>query len=155
MGFICNGFSSKLVKIAQDSEVRNLLTTSSQMDNLQRATWGAHAGSWRVKCQRWISRVTRDLANSRVTREILYLDDFKCDYYTLHPYYIYPHYPQNCKESIQKKTLESFLQHIYLVKESYTSLSENSFIVSFPSPLPLLYLERRFVPKHNSHLFRV
>ena len=32
--------------------------------------------------------------------------DFKCDSYTLHPYYIYPNYPQNCKEVVQKKTLE-------------------------------------------------
>ena len=28
----CNGFSIKLVKIAQDNEVRNLLTTDSRVD---------------------------------------------------------------------------------------------------------------------------
>ena len=31
----CNGFSIKLVKIAQDNEVRNLLTTDSRVDDPQ------------------------------------------------------------------------------------------------------------------------
>ena len=52
--------------------------------------------------------------------------DFKCDSYTLHLYYIYFHYPQNCKETIQKKILERFLQHTHFVRESYTSLREKS-----------------------------
>ena len=52
--------------------------------------------------------------------------DFKCDSYTLHLYYIYLHYPQNCKETIQKKILERFLQHTHFVRESYTSLREKS-----------------------------
>ena len=98
-------------------------------------------------------------AKSKVTRESLYLDVFKCDFYFLHPYYIYPHYPQNCKEAKQikkkKKTLERFLQHTHHFKESYSFLNENSFVVFSRSPLPLLYLERGFVPKHNSHTFRV
>ena len=33
------GFSIKLVKIAQDSEVRNLLVTNSQVDDPQKVTW--------------------------------------------------------------------------------------------------------------------
>ena len=45
-------------------------------------------------------------------------------------------------------------QHTYYLRESYLSLSENSLVVSSPSPLSLLYLERRFIPKHNSHLCR-
>ena len=45
----------------------------------------------------------------------------KCDSYTLHSYYIYPYCPQKCKETIQKKTLERFLQHTHLVREIYTS----------------------------------
>ena len=32
---------------------------------------------------------------------------------------------------------------------------ERNLCSSFSSPLPLLYLERRFVPKHNPHIFRV
>ena len=32
-------------------------------------------------------------AKLRVTSETLYLEDFKCDFPTVYPYYIYPHYP--------------------------------------------------------------
>ena len=65
---------------------------------------------WPVKCTNWW--------------------DFKCDSYTLHPYYIYSLYPQNYKEVIQKKALERFLQHTHHLRESYSSLSENSLVVS-------------------------
>ena len=94
--------------------------------------------------------------NPQVTRKTLCLDDFEYYSYTLHSYYIYPYYLQNFKETIpkKKKILERFLQHIYLVRESYSSLSENSFVISSPPPLPLIYIDRRFVPKHNSHLFK-
>ena len=40
--FNCIGFSIKLVKIAQDNEVRDLLAIGSWVDNLQKAMWGAH-----------------------------------------------------------------------------------------------------------------
>ena len=60
-------------------------------------------------------------AKSQVTCKTHYLDDFKCDFPTLYPYYIYHHYIQKCKEAIQKKTLERFLQHTQLVRESYSS----------------------------------
>ena len=46
----CNGFSIKLVKIAQDNEVRDLLATDSQVEDQQKVTWEAHVGSWKVKC---------------------------------------------------------------------------------------------------------
>ena len=81
--------------------------------------------------------------------------DFKCDFYTVYPYYIYPHYPQDCKETIQKKTLERGFYNTHNFRESYSFSRENSFVVFSPVPLPLLFLESRFVPKHNSHLFRV
>ena len=74
--------------------------------------------------------------NPQVTRKTLCLDDFEYYSYTLHSYYIYPYYLQNFKETIpkkkKKKILERFLQHIYLVRESYSSLSENSFVISSP-----------------------
>ena len=50
-------------------------------------------------------------AKSQVTYKTLYLEDFKCDLSSSLPYYIYPHYQQNCKKTIQRKTLERFLQH--------------------------------------------
>ena len=127
----------------------------SRVVQLAKFTWGAHAGSWRVKCQTVFRESLHYLANSWVTCETLYLEDYKCDLSSSLPYYIYSHYPQNCKGAIQKKTLEKFLQHTHLVRESYTSLSENSFVTSSPFPLPLLCLKRSFVPKHNLHLFKV
>ena len=81
--------------------------------------------------------------------------DFKCDSYTIYPYYIYPHYPQDCKETIQKKILERGFYNAHHFRESYSSSRENSFVVFSHFSLSLLYLERRFVPKHNPHLFRV
>ena len=56
----------------------------------------------------------------------------------------------------ERKTLDRFLQHNTLIfqRENYSSLVRNhSSLFSFP--LPLLYLERRSVPKHNLHIFRV
>ena len=55
----------------------------------------------------------------------------------------------------ERKTLDMFsTTHTPIFqRESYSSLVRNhSSLFSFP--LPLSYLERRFVPKHNSHLFR-
>ena len=39
----------------------------------------------------------------RGTRETLCLEDFKCDFLTLHLYYIYPHYLQKLGETIQRE----------------------------------------------------
>ena len=39
-------------------------------------------------------------------------------------------------------------------RESYSSLVRNHYSL-FSFPLPLSYLGRRLVPKHNSHIFRV
>ena len=51
MGFNCNGFSIKLVKIAQDSEIRYLFAIDSRVDNSWKVTWEAHVGIWTVFCQ--------------------------------------------------------------------------------------------------------
>ena len=54
---------------------------------------------------------------------------------------------------MQKKTLKRFLQHTHtLIRESYSSLSKNSLVVSSSFSLPLLYLERRFVP-NTTHAY--
>ena len=67
------------------------------------------------------------LANSWVTCKTLCLNNFKYDSYTIYPYYIYPHYPQNCKEAIQKKAWRGFY-NTYLVRESYSSSREKSLL---------------------------
>ena len=87
-----------------------------------------------------------------MTRETLCLDDFKCDSYTLHPYYIYHHYPQKCIESIQKKTLKKFLQHTYLVRESYSSSKREILVVSSP-PLSHSYTLRGDLYPNTTHTY--
>ena len=56
----------------------------------------------------------------------------------------------------ERKTLDRFsTTHTPIfLRESYSSLVKINYSL-FSSPLPLLYLERRFVPKHNLHLLRV
>ena len=56
----------------------------------------------------------------------------------------------------ERKTLDRFsTTHTPIfLRESYLSLVRNHCSL-FSIPLPLTYLERRFVPKHNPHLFRV
>ena len=57
---------------------------------------------------------------------------------------------------LERKTLDRFsTTHTPIFqRESYSSLVRNHFSL-FSFPLPLSYLERRFVPKHNPHIFRV
>ena len=81
---------------------------------------------------------------------------FESDSLTLHPYYIYSHYPQKYIRPFREKSpREVFTTHSTIFyRESYSSLVRNLCSL-FSFPLPLSYLERRFVPKHNPHLFRV
>ena len=115
--------------------------TYSQLDDPRKITWEAHVERWRVKCQAVFRESLCNLANPRVTRKTLCLNDFKCDSYTLHPYYIYPHYPQKCIEAIQKKTLDKFLQHTHFVRESYSS-SKREILIVFSPPLSYCYTLR-------------
>ena len=70
---------------------------------------------------------------------------------------IYTIVTHKCKgDHSERKTLDKFftIHTSIFQKESYSSLVRNhSSLFSFP--LPLSYLERRFVPKHNLLLFRV
>ena len=80
-----------------------------------------------------------------------------CDFLTLLPYYIYPYYPQMQRRPFRKKNPREvfYNTHTHLLeRESYPSLVRNHFSF-FSFPLPLSYLERRFVTKHNPHLSRV
>ena len=82
---------------------------------------------------------------------------FNCDFLTLHPYYIYTLIThKSIRGHSERKTLDRFsTTHTPIFqRESYSSLMRNhSSLFSFP--LPLSYLERRFVLKHNPHIFRV
>ena len=66
----------------------------------EKTMWEVHARSWRVKCQVAFREYFARQAISRGTCETLCLEDFKCDFHTLHPYYIYLHYPQKCRRQL-------------------------------------------------------
>ena len=70
---------------------------------------------------------------------------------------IYTLITHKCKTGYsERKTLDRFsTTHTPIfLRESYLSLVRiHCSLFSFP--LPLSYLERRFVPKHNPHIFRV
>ena len=118
--------------------------------------WKSHVRSIRLEveesCQAIFWESLCDLANLWVTRETLCLDDFKCDSYTLHPYYIYHHYQQKCIETIQKKTLKKFLQHTHLVRENYSSLKREILIVASP-PLSYCYTLRGDLYPNTTHTY--
>ena len=57
---------------------------------------------------------------------------------------------------LERKTLDRFstIHTPIFYRESYSSLVRNHCSI-FSFPLPLSYLERTFVSKHNPHIFRV
>ena len=123
----------------------------------EKGTWEAHAGSWRVKCQLHFAsaswdRPSRDVPVKHSAWRILSVTflPFTHTIYTPITY-------KSIRGYSERKALDRFstTQHTHLLeRESYSSLVRNySNLFSFP--LPLLYLERRLVPKHNPYLFRV
>ena len=72
-------------------------------------------------------------------------------------YTIYTLITHKCKRGhLERKTLDRFFTtHTPIFqRESYSSLVRNHCNL-FSIPLPLSYIERRFVSKYNPHLFRV
>ena len=133
VGFNCNGFSLKWWWFDQEN-------------------WRSHEKHMPESVSWLISRL------GQLTRWTVRCTDswnFRCDSYPLDSYYIYHHYLQNCKEAIQIVNPREVSITPTILERATHSLSENSFVVSSPFPFPLPYLERWFVPKHNSHSFRV
>jgi len=93
-GFICNGFSIKLVKISQKVDLATWLASDTTSKGHMKSTCQKLKSqcvlwliSWLGQLMRWLAKCTDCW-------------DFKCNSYTLHPYYICPHYPQNWRETI-------------------------------------------------------
>ena len=71
----------------------------------EKVMWKAQAENWRVKCQAAFREYFARKAISRGTHETLYLEDFKCNFFTYHSYYIYSHYPQKWKGGYAEENL--------------------------------------------------
>ena len=71
----------------------------------------------------------------RDTCKTFCLEDFKCDFLTLHPYYIYPHNPQKQRGYLERKTLHWFstTQHTHLLERELLILNEKSLQSLLPS----------------------
>ena len=69
----------------------------------ERAMWEAHARNWRVVLGCQFRECLARKANPRDIRETPCLEDFKCDFIILHPYYIYPHSPQKYERPFREK----------------------------------------------------
>ena len=85
------------------SAISRLARKKLESKGTRKPTWEAHAGSWKVKCQAVFREYFIRKAISWGTHETLCLEDFKCNSYTLHPYYVYPHYPQKQIEGYSKR----------------------------------------------------
>ena len=114
-------------------------------------------GSWRVVPSCRFHECLASKAFPRGSRETFYLENFWVwlSYPSLILYI--PSLPTNVNEVIQReKTLNRFFttHTTIFFRESYSFLVKIHYSL-FSFPFPLSYLERRFVPKHNSHLFRV
>ena len=93
----------------------------------------------------------------RDSRKLFCLEDFFGVTSLPFTHTIYTLITHKCKRGHSKrKTLDRFsTTHIHLFeRESHSSLVRNHCSI-FSFPLPLSYLERRFVPKHNPHIFNV
>ena len=125
-------------------------------------SWKGHIRStcWKLKSHASLkdfASVSRVRPSHEIPAKFFAWRIFKCDFLTLHPYYIYTliiH--KSMKSHSERKTLDRFFTtHTPIFeRESYSSLVRNHYSFFF-FPLPVLYLERRFVPEHNSHLIRV
>ena len=142
---MCCNFINLFLCILWDLIVRGLFFSGEDLIKIVK-------GHMRSTCQKLKSQCILQVI-SRLGQPVRCTDswDFKCNFYALHPYYIYPHYPQNCKEAYQIENPREISTTPYLVRESYSSSSENLFVISSPSLLPLTYLGRRFVHKYNPH----
>ena len=84
---------------------------------------------WKLKgfCLAVFCESLRVSAKPQVTRETLYLISKVCFFS-----FLYPHYPQNCKESLIEKTLVKHLRVRRLYTQNHLHIS-----LSFPLLLPL------------------
>lgn len=124
----------------------------------ERATWEAHARSWRNMLAwmiLWVSRGYGLLA--KYSRNFLFRGSLSVTFlpFTRMIYTIITHKSMR-GHSEKKKTLDRFFTtHAPIFwRESYPSFVRNHCSL-FLFSLLLLYIERRFVPKHNPHIFRV
>ena len=86
VGFYCIGFGIRLVKNRAWIEEQLDFTKSSWEANPRKS----HASLEDFASISWVRH------SCEIPAKLSTLRIFKCDFLTLHPYYIYPYYPQKC-----------------------------------------------------------
>ena len=120
----------------------------------EKVTWEAQARSWRVKCQVAFCKYFARKAISWGTCKILCLEVLSVTFHIFYPtiYTLITH--KSKKRLIKENPREVSTKHPPFRERVIHPLVRNHYSL-FSFPLPLSYLERRFVPKHNPHQFRV
>ena len=79
-----------------------------------------------------------------------------CDFLTLHPYYIYPRFPQMQRRSFREKNprLVFYNTHTHLLERELPILCEKS-LQPLLLPSPIVIPSEEICNKHNPHLSRV
>ena len=147
--FYYNGFSTKLVKIAQKVDLATWLASGATCEGHIRSTCQKLKSQCVSRLISWLGQLTRRPAKCTDSW------DLKCAPYILHSYYTYPHYPQDWKRGYSEDNPREVSTTNPPCLRELLILNREIFAVSSLFPLPLLYLERKFVPKYNSHLFRL
>ena len=112
--------------------------TSSWVDNLQMATWKAHAGIWIVSYQAGFRKSLHDSGQVASETWNLLPEPFLNMFFSfLDQHYINPHYPQNCKEFLRKKTLAIHLR-VRDCKPTIIYTISLSFLLLLPLQLQIL-----------------
>ena len=123
----------------------------------ERATWGAHDWKLKSRARLSFSQVSRGKALlARKSRNIL-PGGFLGETFIPFTHTIYTLIIHKCKrDNSERKTLDRFSTTCtpFFKRESYLSLVR-IYCSLFSFPLPLSYVEKIFVPKHNPHIFRM
>ena len=157
MGFYCFGFSIKFVK--NRAWIEELVDFASVLLEVNLRKSHVRSICWKLKSHASLE----DFASVSQVKPLLEIvakhSAWRIFIVTFLPftrtiYTLITH--KSSRGHFRKKTLDGFsTTHTSIfLRESYSSLKRNhSCFFSFP--LSLLYLERRFVPEHNPHIFRV
>ena len=105
------------IKLAMKISAISRLSRENLMNrgSREKATWEAHVGSWRIKCQDVFREYFSRKAISWGIYETLFLEDFKMTFFPF-THTIYTLITHKSKRGYSEKTLERFLQHTHLLE---------------------------------------
>ena len=126
------------MKNCEDSEIHDLLATNLQVDNLQKVTREVNVRNWTISCHAVFRKSLHDSGQVASETWNLLPEPFLNMFFSfLDQHYINPHYPQNCKEFLRKKTLAIHLR-VRDCKPTIIYTISLSFLLLLPLQLQIL-----------------